>query len=113
MSLPETEGPTFSPTSHWCPRHLEPFRDRWPAGWAFAMGALFEEAVRREEIQRAAGYDPEKGTPADTKMLDRVLREYAPLCCYLGDETAEKWTRLALADDSSPLVVALSALRAS
>ena len=27
--LPEAQGPTFEPRTHWCPRHLEPFRAAW------------------------------------------------------------------------------------
>lgn len=94
--LPEQDGPTFDPTTHWCPRHLEPFRKRWPQGWPLAMLALFDEAVRNDEIMAACGHDPEKGTLADTRMLDRVMREYAPLCCFLGDDITAKWTRLSL-----------------
>lgn len=62
--------------------------------------ALMDEMVRREEIMRACGWRPATATeperPADTRLLDRVLREHSPMCCYLGDEIAEKWTRLAL-----------------
>lgn len=86
--LPEEEGPTFEPGVHWCPRHLQPLRTTWPRGWALAMLGLFQVCVRRQDIIDAAG--------ADTRMLDRVLREYAPLCCLVGDEETAKWTRLAL-----------------
>ena len=52
------------------------------------MMALFEECVRREDILAAAG--------GQVAMLDRVLREYAPLCCLVGNETTARWTALAL-----------------
>lgn len=94
--LPEEKGPTFEPSTHWCQRHLQPFRERWPVGWGLAMMALFQVAVRREDVQAAAGYNEAKGTQADTKMLDRVMREFAPICCLVGDEETARWTNLAL-----------------
>lgn len=93
--LPEDKGPTFEPRTHWCPKHLEPFRATWGknAAWALATLALFEECIRRQEIINAAGNQ--------TSMLDRVLREYSPLCCYLGDETTAHWTELALGPEDA------------
>lgn len=86
--LPEDQGPTFEPAVHWCERHLEPFVATWPRGWGTAMMGLFQECVRNREIIDAAG--------GQTEMLDRVLREFSPLCCFLGDEITAKWTRLGL-----------------
>lgn len=102
--LPEEQGPTFEPSTHWCARHLEPFRRNWPHGWAVAMMAIFEECVRRDDIVAAAG--------ARVEMLDRVLREFSPLCCLVGDETTAKWTRLALGPPE-PMKAALDELRAA
>lgn len=93
--MPESPFPdgaclTLSPTAHWCPIHLEPFRKDWGknADWIFASMGLLEECFRRPEIIEAAG--------ADVAMLDRVLREYAPLCCYVGDEITDRWVQLSL-----------------
>jgi hypothetical protein len=98
-------GLVFSPTSHWCPRHLEPFREDWGKNvdWILATMGLLEECIRRPEIVRAAG--------RDIAMLNRVLVEYAPLCCYLGDETTDRWVQLSLGplDDYTH---ALEAIRA-
>lgn len=100
--LPEDQGPTFDPRTHWCMRHLEPFRKTWGknAAWAMATLALLDEMVRESEILRACGWQPatddQEERPADTRMLDRVLREFSPMCCYCGDEKTAKWTRLAL-----------------
>jgi hypothetical protein len=92
VSAPEdraTLGLTFSP-GHWCAKHLEPFRETWEksAAWIMATMGLFEEMVRRDDIIAAAG--------GDTEMLDRVLREFSPMCCHVGDETTARWTALAL-----------------
>lgn len=86
--LPEDKGPTFEPTTHWCPKHLEPFRENWPSGWALATMGIFEVCLRRDDIIEAAGHD--------TRMLDRVLREFSPLCCLVGNEETAKWTALSL-----------------
>jgi hypothetical protein len=99
--LPEEAGPTFDPRTHWCPRHLAPFRDSWPTGrWVFATLGLMQEMLHRREILTACGWEPatadREERRADVRMLDRVLREYAPLCCYVGDEVSERWTGLAL-----------------
>lgn len=96
---------TIDPRAHWCPRHLEPFRARWPRGYLPASMALLEEAVRRPEIARAAGGDADR--------LDPVLREYGPLCCLAGDDATARWTSLALADDLGPMAAALDLLRAT
>lgn len=88
--LPEEQGPTLDPRTHWCANHLEPFRPTWgqSMAWVLATLGMIQEIVRRPEIIHAAG--------GDARMLDRVLREFAPLCCYLGDETTDRWTQLAL-----------------
>lgn len=93
----------IDPRAHWCPRHLEPFRAAWPKGYLLASMALFEESVRRPEIAEAAG--------GDTAMLDRVLREFGPLCCLIGDEGVARWTELTLADDLAPMQEAFERLR--
>lgn len=73
---------------HWCARHLEPFRSRWPAGAATAMLLLFNASVAREEIVRHAG--------GRADSLDAVLREFSPLCCFLGDAVMQDLTTKAL-----------------
>lgn len=92
--LPEDQGPTFDPRTHWCERHLMPFKDRWPEGWGLAMLALFQECIGRKDIQSACTSPGE--SEADARMLDRVLLEFSPLCCLVGDETTAKWTALSL-----------------
>lgn len=100
--LPEESGPTFDPSTHWCAKHLEPFRETWgqSADWVMATIGLFTEMTRREEILRACGWRPATETEpeqqADSQMLDRVMREFSPMCCYLGDEVTKRWVDLAL-----------------
>jgi hypothetical protein len=69
---------------HWCPRHLEPFREDWPGGAGAAMVKLFEAAVRDERIVAACPKD--SAGLAMTEALDAVLREHSPLCCFIGDD---------------------------
>lgn len=99
----------IDPRVHWCARHLEPFRAEWPRGYLVASSALVQEAARREDVLSACGYDGSAGS-ANFGLLDRVLREFGPLCCLVGDETAAKWTALALADDLAPMRAALDEL---
>lgn len=60
---------------HWCPVHLEPFRDRWPTGAGVAMLRLLDAAVADKAIAEHAGNQAES--------LDAVLREFSPLCCHI------------------------------
>lgn len=99
--LPENEGPTFD-FSHWCERHLQPFAPKVPGSqswsqteWVLATLGIFQVAVRLPQIQAAATLEP--GGLAEVSMLDRVLREFSPLCCLVGDEETKKWTDLAFA----------------
>jgi len=72
---------------HFCARHLEPFRARWPRGAAIIGVTLFQEASARPEIsERCRSIDG----------LDAVLREFSPLCCLVGDETMARLTAAAL-----------------
>lgn len=100
----------IDPRVHWCARHLEPFRAEWPRGYVLASAALVEEAVRQQEVLAACGYDGSEGS-GNPELLDRVLREFGPLCCLVGDEKAAKWTQLALAGDTYSFAVALDELR--
>lgn len=69
---------------HWCARHLEPFRARWPEGAGVAMVKLFELAVADDRLIDRAPKDADG--KAKTSSIDALLREHAPLCCWLGDE---------------------------
>lgn len=68
----------------WCARHLAPFRQGWPAGAAVAMVRLFGIAVADERI--IAACPTLEGGKADANALTPVLREFGPICCFLGDE---------------------------
>lgn len=85
-------------TVHWCPRHLEPFRAQWPLGAGVAMLRLFEAAVADERIIAAAPQRADGTAAADA--LDPVLREFSPLCCFLGDEATDRIVEQALAESA-------------
>jgi len=59
----------------WCPLHLEPFRDDWPAGAAVGMLRLFDAAVRDPRVTQHAG--------GDADNLNSTLGEFTPLCCFI------------------------------
>lgn len=70
---------TLEPRAVWCAEHIEPFRARWPAGYLPAVMCLVHQALNHdEEIAAAAG--------GEVELLDRVLREYGPLCCRLDPD---------------------------
>lgn len=75
---------TLDFASHWCARHLEPFRARWPLGAGVAMVRLAEAAMADERIIAAAPKDAEG--KAMTAALDALLLEHSPLCCFVGEE---------------------------
>lgn len=90
MSVPP--GITIEPLAFWCQRHLEPFRPVWPLGYLPATLWLLYQSLLRDDIQEAAS--------GQTELLDRVVREFGPICCLLGDDLVEEATRRALSDDA-------------
>lgn len=62
----------------WCPRHLEPYRAKWPAGAGVAMLRLFDAAVKMPAVADAAG--------GQAVNLTEALRRFAPLCCFISHE---------------------------
>jgi hypothetical protein len=91
----------LEPQTHWCERHLKPFRQRWPDGYLPASLRILDHVVERDDITRACGRDEATGVLADVARLPAVLREFSPLCCLIGDEEAERITRLALEDPAA------------
>lgn len=104
-------GVILDPASVWCDRHREAFRATWPRGILPATLALFEVAVRDERVIEACRLGTDELASAD--MLARVIAEFSPLCCLLGDLEARRWTRLALAEDVYAFAVELDAVRSS
>lgn len=88
MSEPGRIPVTLSFTTHWCGAHLAPYRERWPHGAGRAIMLLFEKSIEHKDIQAACG--AVDGHQADTNLLERVLREFSPLCCLLGDEVVQE-----------------------
>lgn len=65
-------------STHWCPRHLEPFRAGWPAKAGLAMVMLFEAFTADERVGKLTG--------GDAMRLAAVALEWSPLCCFVGDD---------------------------
>lgn len=83
----------FSFTTHWCARHLEPFRAEWPKGAAVALKGLLDVALTMPAVTDACGTTPDG--KADASNLDEVLRRFAPLCCFITKEQREEIYRKA------------------
>lgn len=82
--MTEPPGVNLDFAVHWCPKHLEPFREEWPNGAGVAMLLLLNAAVSDERIAAAAPKDLDGA--AKVESLDAVLLEHSPLCCFVGDE---------------------------
>lgn len=94
MSDPPRPRITLSWTAVFCARHSEPFRAEWPKGAGLAQLGIFNAATRDERITEACGIGPDG--KADGMQLNRVLAEFGPLCCFLGDVVTGEVTALAL-----------------
>lgn len=66
----------FSLKRDWCPWHLEPFRARWPEGFATAMVEMAKLVFADDRVVRMSDGHAER--------LDAVVAECSPLCCFLG-----------------------------
>jgi hypothetical protein len=64
--------------THWCPRHLRPYKAGWPSGAPAAMLMLFQAFAEDERAQAMAG--------GDSMKIAAVALECSPLCCFVGDE---------------------------
>ena len=84
MTDDDKPGVELSFTTHWCPRHLEPFRARWPRGAGVAMLELFGAWVADPRVAEMAPITA--GGKRDAGALDAIALETSPLCCFVGDE---------------------------
>jgi hypothetical protein len=62
-------------STHWCPRHLAPYRATWPRGAAVAMVRLFESFTADPRVEEMTG--------GDVMRLAAVVLECSPLCCFV------------------------------
>lgn len=84
-----------------CARHLEPFRDHWPAGVGVAMTALFGEFVHDPRTPEMLPHDAEG--KADAHALQALILETSPLCCWLPDEAMARIYKLASEATGHPI----------
>lgn len=61
----------------WCPKHLEPFRERWPDGFILAQVGMFQLGVSDERVAKETG--------GDANRIQPVLNRHSPLCCWLPE----------------------------
>lgn len=64
--------------THWCPKHLGPYKAEWPKGAGVAMVMLFQAFTEDPRSAEMAG--------GDSMRLSAVALECSPLCCFVGDE---------------------------
>lgn len=66
----------------WCPRHLEPYKARWPQGAATAMVMLFQEFAEDARVQELGA--------GDAMKLPALVAEHSPLCCYVDEKALQR-----------------------
>lgn len=74
----------------WCEAHWARIRDNDNYNGIAASIGLMDRLVNDERFMRRCGWDPEKGTTADTVRMNAVLAEIGEVCCFLGDEIMEE-----------------------
>lgn len=83
-----SETPPIIMSYHlWCPRHLEPLRAEWPKGYPIAMIGLFQEVSADPRTWEGAEKDDSGKVPM--AVIQRVMNEVKPVCCWLPDGIAE------------------------
>ena len=90
---PEGDPPV---AEQWCDRHWAPLRAGVEAGThngLIATPVLMEELLHDAEFERRTGVVA-GGDRIDAAILNAVVSELAPICCYLGDEKMQEITDL-------------------
>lgn len=67
-----------------CYKHLHPYQLKWPDGAAMLMVRTFEAIVKDGEFMKAMP-KLDNGN-LDTRHISRMLVEFSPICCHLGDD---------------------------
>lgn len=88
------------PVKQWCEKHWAPIGEGSMKGELNGMYCaikLMEVFVRNETILRKLGWNPETGEKADANpaIMNAIMAEHSPLCCFLGDEVINKIMTLA------------------
>lgn len=71
-----------------CPRHLEPFKQDWPKGYAIALTELFKYAVAMPAISEHA--------KNDANNIQAALERFKPICCFVPKEVRRSIIKKAL-----------------
>jgi hypothetical protein len=82
------------PELAFCARHLEPFRAKWPSGYAILIVRLV--GLITEDERFYAGVPKDQNGLGDAELITGRLVKFSPLCCFLGDDTMAMLTRDAL-----------------
>jgi hypothetical protein len=72
----------------WCEKHWQPYQEGNLNGLAATM-LMMQSLVEDERFQRTCGRNPETGELAKVELLNEVLEQISPACCFLGDEKME------------------------
>ena len=95
---------TLDPARDVCD-HREPLRAGWPNGAEVAMLLLFDAFCEDPRTQEMAPKGPDG--LANPEAIPRLLREFGPICCWLGDEVVGEIMAEALMDKPGPRLLAI------
>jgi hypothetical protein len=86
------------PVQQWCERHWKPIADSYNEGdfnphhinGAMAQIYLMTTIFGDEEMQQRAGFSEHHKNQADPSIINVLMAEIAPICCWIGDEGMAK-----------------------
>lgn len=84
------------PEIAFCPAHIEPFRARWPKGYAPLIVRMLYVVTEDPRFYANFQKNAEGKLVLDEEIATAKLFEHSPLCCFLGDERMTMLTNEAL-----------------
>ncbi|HLJ99291.1 MAG TPA: hypothetical protein VKU39_05220 [Streptosporangiaceae bacterium] len=66
----------------WCPRHIGPYKPKWPAGATVGMLRLFQAAAAMPAVIAAAS--------GDTDRIPAALARFKPVCCFVSKQVLDQ-----------------------
>lgn len=81
----------------WCPRHLEPFRARWPHGYLTLCIRAFDVISADDRFASRFPVADDGRAILDDELATKLLVSFSPLCEWLGVGVMAMLTNEALA----------------
>lgn len=79
-----------------CDKHLESFREKWPSGYGILVTEVLSHVLNDIRFASRFSENKEGKKIFDAKLVTKLLVEFSPLCCFLGDDLMGSITAKAL-----------------